>query len=216
VFRTGIRSACAAAAAAAVVCVTACGPLQMGAAAIVGTERIPTSTLAADVAALNKVYQANPGLQANVQYKPAQMPQLVLMWLVRFQILDDITRRAGVQVTSADAQRGVAAASLAIKRQTGTSVTPAVFAVFNALPPGLTNQYGRFEASIEKLAVLYTGAKDASSLSAAQQQQFSQRITVEVAAAAKRLNIKINPRFGKLNATQLTIDPAPDTLSRPA
>jgi len=216
VFRTAIRSAAVVAAAAAVVCVTACAPVQTGAAATVGSERIPTSTLASDVAALNKVYQANPGLQRNVQYKPAQMPQLVLMWLVRFKILDDLTRRAGVQVTTADVQTGVAAASQQIERQTGTRVTPAVFAMFNALPPDLTNQYGRFEASIEKLAVAYTGAKDASSLSAAQQQQFSQRITAEVAAAAKRLDIKINPRFGRLNTTQLTIGAAPDTLSRPA
>src|SRR6266487_4166847 len=65
-------------AAAAIVTFTACGPVQMGAAAIIGTERVPASTLSGDVSALNKVYQAHPSLQANVQYKPSQMPQLVL------------------------------------------------------------------------------------------------------------------------------------------
>ncbi len=216
VFRTAIRSAGAVAALAALVSLTACGPVQMGAAAILGTQRVSTSTLSNDVAALNDVYQAHPSLQREVQYKPADMPRLVLMWLVRFRVIDAIAQDEGVQVTPAEAQQGVARAAAAIEQQTGSAVTPAQFAVFNALPPSLTSQYGRYEAAIEKLAVVYTGAKSASSLTPAQQQQFAARITAAVAATTKRLGIKINPQFGQLDAAQLTIDAPTSSLSRTA
>lgn len=210
-----VKSAVVIAAAVAAVTLTACGPVQMGAAAIIGTERVPASTLSGYVSALDQVYQAHPALQANVQYKPAQMPQLVLMWLVRFKIVDEVARRAGVQVSPGEAQRALAAVTRQIEQQAQRSVSPEEVALFNALPPNLTGQLGRFEATIEKLAVAYTGAKSASSLTQSQQQEFSRRINAEVAAAAKRLDIKINPRFGQLNMAQLTIAATPDRLSRP-
>jgi len=216
VFRIAIRIAGAVAALAALVSLTACGPILMGAAAILGTERVSISTLSTDVASLDNVYQANPSLQREVQYTSAQMPRLVLMWLVRFRVIDSIAQRNGVQVTPAEAQQGVALAAAQIQQQTGSAVTPAQFAVFNALPPTLTDQFGRYEATIEKLAVLFTGAKNASSLTTAQQQQFSARIGAEVTAATKRLDIKINPQFGRLNAAQLTVDAPQNRLARPA
>jgi hypothetical protein len=94
-------------------------------------------------------------------------------------------------------------------------MSPQEFAMFNAVPPNLAGQFGRFEATIEKLAVLYTGANSASSLTQAQQQEFSQRLNAEVAAATKRLHIKINPRFGQLDEKQLIIVATPDRLSKP-
>ena len=216
VFRSAIRSAGAVAALAAFVSLTGCGPILMGAAAILGTERVSTSTLSSDVAALDDVYKANPSLQHDVQYTPAQMPRLVLMWLVRFRVLDDIAQRNGVQVTPAEAQQGVVQAASQIEQQTGSAITPSQFALFNALPPNLTDQYGRYEATIEKLAVAFTGAKSASSLTTAQQQQFAARIGTEVATTTKNLGIKINPQYGQLDATQLVINAPHNSLARPA
>jgi hypothetical protein len=210
-----VKTALAGVIAAAAVTLTACGPAQMGAAAIIGTDRVPTSTLSGDVSALNKVYQAYPSLQANVQYKPSQMPQLVLMWLIRFKILDDIAQRAGVQVSPGEAQATLDGAIRQIEQQTTRTMSQQEFAMFNAVPPNLAGQFGRFEATLEKLAVLYTGATSASSLSPSQQEEFSRRLSAEVAAATKRLNIKINPRFGQLDERQLTIVATPDRLSRP-
>jgi hypothetical protein len=216
VFRTAIRGTAAVGALAALVSLTACGPVQMGAAALFGTERVSTSTLSNEVASLDAVYQAHPSLQSEVQYKPADMPRLVLMWLVRFRVVDAIAARSGVQVTPAEAQQALVRAAAQIEQQTGSNITPAQFAVFNALPPSLTAAYGRYQATIEKLAVVYTGAKNASSLTAAQQQQFAARISAEVTATTKRLGIEINPQFGQLNAAQLTISPPQIPLSRSA
>ena len=216
VFRITIRSAGAIAALAALVLLTGCGPILMGAAAILGTQRVSSSTLSADVAALNNVYQANPSLQHDVQYTPAQMPRLVLMWLVRFRVIDDIAQHNGVQVTPAEAQQGLVQAAAQIEQQTGAPITRAQLAVFNAMPPNLTDQFGRYEATIEKLAVAFTGAKSASSLTTAQQQQFAARIGAEVAAATKRLDIKVNPRYGRLDPAQLVINPPQNPLARTA
>jgi hypothetical protein len=216
VFRTAIRAAGAATALVALVSLTACGPILMGAAAILGTQRISTARLSNDVAALNHVYQANPSLQHDVQYTTAEMPRLVLMWLVRFHVIDSVAQSNGVEVTPAEAQQGVARAAAQIEQQTGAPVTPAQFAVFNALPPNLTDQFGRYEATIEKLAVAFTGAKNASSLTTAQQQQFATRISAEVAAATKRLNVKINPQYGTLDAAQLTVNAPQSALSKAA
>jgi len=212
VFRTAIRGTAAVGALAALVSLTACGPVQMGAAAVFGTERVSTSTLSNQVASLDAVYKAYPSLQSEVQYKPADMPRLVLMWLVRFRVVDAIAARSGVQVTPAEAQRAIVQAAAQIEQQTGSAITPAQFAVFNALPPGLNAAYGRYQATIEKLAVAYTGAANTSSLTAAQQQQVAARISAEV----KRLNIKINPQFGQLDAAQLTIGAPQIPLSRSA
>src|SRR6266516_2768564 len=144
VFRTGIRravlrGAAAVAVLAVAVSLTGCAPLQLGAAAIIGTQRISTSRLSSDVAALNKVYQAHPALRAQVQYKPAQMPRLVLMWLVRFGISADIARHDGVRVTPAQAQSALVAADVAVERQIRASVSPAEFGLLSALPPNLTS-----------------------------------------------------------------------------
>jgi SurA-like protein len=216
VLRTAIRSAGVVGVLAVSVSVAGCGPVQMGAAAIVGGQRIATATLASNVAALDRVYQANPAVARQVQYTPGQMPQFVLQWMVRFRVIDDVASHDGVRVTPAEAQRTVAALTQQYVQQSGATKGTAQFAVFNALPPPLISQYGRYVEIISKLASLYTGLNNVSSLTPAQQQVFSRRINAEVAAAAKRLDIKINPRFGQLNVGLLGIFPASDTLSRPA
>lgn len=210
---------CAAAACAALIAVAGCGsgPVQMGAAATVGSQRITTATVSDDVAALNKTYRANPAVAGQLQYKPAQMPQLVLTWLVRFQILDDVAHTKRIQVTPGDSQRGVAAASQIFQQQTGQNISPNELALANAVPPSLLPQFGRFEAILSKLTLLYTGGRQPSSQQQqqAESQIVNQRLTADVGSATKNLKVKINPRYGRLNTSQLTIDSAGNKLSRP-
>lgn len=212
-------AACAAAACAALIPVAGCGagPVQMGAAAIVGGQRITNAQLSDDVAGLNQAYRANPAVAAQLQYKPSQMPQLVLTWLVRFQILDNVAQRKGIQVTQGDSQRGLAAATQLIQQQTGQSISTGELALANAVPPGLLTRFGRFEAILDKLTVLYTGGRQPTSQQdqQAQSQIVNQRLTADIGSATRNLNIKINPRYGQLNTSQLAIGPAPDKLSRP-
>ena len=92
----------------------------------------------------------------------------------RFRIIDSIAQRNGVQVTPAEAQQGLVTAAAQIEKQTGSAVTPAQFAVFNALPPSLTAiSTGATRRPSRSSPWQFTGAKNASSLTTAQQQQFS-------------------------------------------
>jgi SurA N-terminal domain len=211
---------CAAAACAALIPLAGCGsprPVQMGAAAVVGSQRITNSQLSTDVAGLTKVYKANPSLSSQLQYKPTQMPQLVLTWLVRFQVLDSVAQRKGIPVTQGDSQRGLAAASQVFQQQTGQQISPNILALANAVPPSLLNQFGRFEAILSKLTVMYTGGKQPTSQQdqQAESQVVNAKLTADVTSTAKNLNIKVNPRYGQLNTSQLTIGPAPNKLSKP-
>jgi hypothetical protein len=100
--RTSIKLA--AALAAAGVAVAACGTVKMGAAAIVGNQRISTTSLAEEVSSLSAGYQAYKN-QVQLQYPVSEMPQQVLAWLVRFQVRDRLAQREGITVTPTQAQR---------------------------------------------------------------------------------------------------------------
>ena len=96
----------AAAVLAAGLAVAACGQVQMGAAAIVGSQRISSGTLSDEVANLNAGYQAHKK-QIQLQYPVAQMPQQVLAWIVRFQVRNQLATREGISVTPTDVQQAL-------------------------------------------------------------------------------------------------------------
>ena len=86
---------------AALTALTACGPVQMGSAAIVGDQGISASTLTSQVSNLKDAYNANRG-SIQLQYPLSQAPQQVLSWLVRFRIRDQMAARNGITVTRAE------------------------------------------------------------------------------------------------------------------
>ena len=79
--------------------VTGCSssPVKMGAAAIVGNERITIATLNTEVTKLNQAAKQYPGV---VQLSPVQATQETLGWLIRFQIFDQLASQAGITVST--------------------------------------------------------------------------------------------------------------------
>ena len=63
--------------------VTACSPVQLGAAAIVGNQRITIATLDTEVTNLSQTLKLYPG---TVQLSQAQQTQQTLSWLIRFKV----------------------------------------------------------------------------------------------------------------------------------
>jgi hypothetical protein len=216
VFRIAIRSAGAVAALATLVSLTGCGPVLMGAAAILGTERVSASALSAHVASLDTVYQANPALQSRVSYKPADMPQVVLTFLVQLHALDAVAQENGVQVTPAEAQRAFAAEIAGAGQQLGSVITPDQFAMLIGLPPTLEGQFARAVAEAAKLEAQFAGAAGVSSLSAAQQQQAQARLNAEMSAASTRLGFKVNPQYGQLDPANVRVGPVQNPLVKAA
>ena len=81
--------------------VAGCGSIQMGSAAIVGSQGISSATLTSQVNDLTAAYHHSNGA-IQLQFPLSQAPQQVLGWLVRFRIRDELAARNHITVTRAD------------------------------------------------------------------------------------------------------------------
>ncbi len=198
-----------AAVAAAGLAAAACGPVQAGAAAVLGSQRISNATLAAQVSDLNSAYTRYRG-KVQLQYPVAQMPQQALSWLVRFQVRDALAAQQKITVTPGDAQRALDQINAQIKQGGGTATLPQL-AVANGLPPDLIGDLGRYQAIQNAVIAQLDGGKLPTQQSALQtlQTQFN----TAQCLASKSLDIKINPQFGMLDYSQLSVVSAPPSLS---
>jgi hypothetical protein len=207
VLRTWIKLA-----AAAGVCglaVTACGTVHMGAAAIVGDQRVSSSNLNAEVANLNAGYQKYRK-QVQLQYSVSQMPQQVLGWIVKFKVRDRQAQREGITVTSTETQQALSSIEASIKAQGESAPLPAV-AVANGLPPDMLTELGQYQAIETKLLDRLDGGKLPSGTSA--QTALEAKFNKSQCLAAKSLDIQINPQFGELDYSDYAVVAAPSKLS---
>lgn len=192
---------------AAVVTLSACGSVRMGAAALVGDKRISSATLTSEVNNLDTAYQADKG-KIQLQFAASQMPQQVLSWLVRFRVREQLAARNGITVTTAESQQALAAASAQAK-QSGANLTE--LAVANGLPPNQIGELGRYQAIENKLVDRMDGGKLPRSSSALQ--ALGVQFDKSQCLAAKSLGIRVNPQFGAIDYSQLSIVPATSRLS---
>ena len=207
--RTSMKMAAAALAAGAVL--TACGPVKMGAAAVMTSQRISTSTLAAEVSNLNQGYLKYKG-KISLQYPVSQMPQQVLSWLVRFRVRDQLAAARGIKVTPAQVQAALTAITSQAQSSTpGTKVSLTELAVANGLPPNLLTALAQYQAIQSDLVRRMDGGTLPKS--AAALQALGTQFPKEECLVAKGLDIKINPQFGRLDYSQYSIIPAPAVLS---
>jgi peptidyl-prolyl cis-trans isomerase SurA len=186
----------------------ACSPVQAGAAAIVGDQRITVSSLDTQVSNLQEA--AKP--YGSLPITTAEMPQAVLSWLIRFQVMDEVAAANGINVTDSQSQAALNLLS-SVATQNGFSST-AELLVANGVPPQMFSQVGRWEAQQTALALKDNGGR--APTTSAEQTAANNAINKAQCQASKTLNIKVSPQFGRLDYTQLAVVTAPDTLSRPA
>ena len=196
-----------AAAIAATCALAACGPVQMGSAAILGNERITSTMLSDQVANLQQWYQAHKS-KIQLQFPLSQAPQEVLAWMVRFRVRDEMAARNHVKVSSGQSARALEA----IAAQAGPSGIKNL-AVANGLPPDLLPNLGRYEAIQNALVNKMDGGTLPKSTAA--QQALGAALALRQCRAAKAMNILVNPRFGQVDYSQLSIIPAATALSAP-
>lgn len=208
--RASMKMTAAALAAGAVL--TACGQVKMGAAAVMSSSpRISASTLAAQVTNLNQGYLRYKG-KVTLQYPVSQMPQQVLGWLVKFRVRDELAAVQGIRVTPAQVQRAMAQIRAQAQSSPGTAVNLVPLAVANGLPPDQLTALARYQAIQTALVNRLDGGKLPKSNTALQ--ALGSQFNKAECQAAKNLDIRINPQYGRLNYAQYSIIPAPDTLSR--
>jgi hypothetical protein len=194
------------------VAVAACGTVHMGAAAIVGSQRISSSNLSAEVANLNAGYQQYRH-QLQLQYPVSQMPQQVLGWLVRFQVRDALAAREGITVTPTEVLQAMHAIEASLKQSGENAPLPAV-AVANGLPPDMLADLYQYQAIETKLVNRLDGGKLPASSSA--EQALENEFNRSQCLAAKSLDIQVNPQFGELNYSDFSVVLTPTTLSKPS
>lgn len=200
----------AAAAVAATVALSACGPVRMGAAAIVGGQRITATTLTNEVQNLQQAYQAGKG-KIQLQFPMSQAPQEVLSWILRFKVRDQLAARNHVKVSQGQSERALA--SIVSPAQGGEAALHNL-AVANGLPPDMILALGRYEA-IQTAVVnrLDGGTLPKSNVAL---QRLSSVLNLRQCVAAKSLDIVINPQFGRLNYAQISVIPSVSSVAAPA
>jgi hypothetical protein len=213
-----IRRFVGAAAAASVVglAVAGCSPVQMGAAAIVGNSRISVATLDTEAGELSQGVAKYPGV---VSLNQQQITQQTLSWLIRFQINDQLASQNGITVTTAQAQ---AAYNTIIKSaeqeaaQSGiTNPSDELILVANGIPPDQGLALGRWQAIEDQYLTQANGGSMPSSTSS-DASQLESELNHAQCQAAKTLDIKVSPQFGRMDYTNYSVVTAADTVSRPS
>ena len=194
--------------------VTACGRVELGAAAIYGNQRITIANLDTEVTNLSQAAKQYPGV---VNLTPTQMTQETLTWLIRFQINEEIARQAGITISAAQEEAGLAllfnAAKSEAQAQGLTNVTLNLILAANGIPPNKYLELGRYQA-IETQFIENTNGgtiPTSSSAQAASTKQFQHAQCL----AAKDLNILVNPQFGRMDYVTYLVAPTPVSVSRP-
>jgi len=192
--------------------VTACSPVKFGAAAVVGNQRITIATLDTEVTSLSRTAKLYPG---TVQLTQVQQTQQTLTWLIRFKIYDELARRAGITVSTNQAQKALNAIYMQAKTnaqaQGISNVTLNLILVANGIPPNLRDKVGRYQSIEDQFLLQANGGQVPTSTS-----ETTAKFTKARCLAAKALKIQVNPQFGQLNYNQIAIVAAPGSVSRPA
>jgi hypothetical protein len=192
--------------------IAACSPVQAGSAAIVGNQRITSSSLDQQVSNLQTA--AKP-LGKQITLTSADQPRAVLTWLIRFSIMNQVAADNNISVTQAQSATGLSeiqseAASSA--SQEGFSSATALF-LGNGITPQMLPDLGRWVAQESAYQVKANGGKEPTST--AEENAVTAKFNKAECQAAKGLNIQVSPQFGRLDYTQYTVVPATNTLSQP-
>ena len=195
--------------------VTGCGPVKMGAAAIVGDQRITVATLDNEVTNLSRYLKVHP---SPVPLTPVQQTQQTLTWLIRFQINEELAKQEGITVSKAQAEQArneiFKRAKANAQAQGITNVTDSLILAASGIPPNLKDEVGRYQSIDDQFAVRANGGSPPATqdaANAANDQLNKARCTV-----AKNLNIQVNPQYGRMAYSQYAVVASVPTVTRSA
>ncbi len=190
----------------------ACSPVKIGSAAVVGNQRITQSALDTQVANLQTSAKQ---YGSQIQLTSAQMPSAVLSWLVRFSIINQVAASAGISVSQAQAQAGLAS----IESQASSAASSEGYSSGGALligvgvSPQMLGSLGRYQAQEIAYAEKANGGKLPST--SAENTKVTNELGQAQCQAAKSLNIQVSPQFGRLDYSTYSVTAASNTLSAP-
>jgi len=191
-------------------------PLKMGAAAIVGSQRISVATLGNQAHDLSQAAAKYPGV---VTLSQTEVTQATLTWLIRYQVQEEVASQAGIYVSPAEAnaalQSAVKSAEASAESQGLTNPSQELILTASGVPPSTSTELGRYEAISNMYLAMVNGGKVPASGSSAQTAA-ENKLTKAECQAAKSLNIQVNPQYGVLDYTELAVVTAPSSVTRAA
>ena len=195
--------------------IAGCSPVKMGAAAIVGDQRITVATLDTEVTNLSNYLKVHP---SPVPLTPVQQTQLTLTWLIRFQINEALAKQEGITVSAAQAEQAwndISKRAKANAQAQGiTNVTDSLILAAAGIPPNLKDEVGRYLAIDHQFAVQANGGTPPATQDAAN--AANDQLNKARCTAAKDLNIQVNPQYGRLDYSQYAVVPSEPTVTRSA
>lgn len=190
----------------------ACSPVQAGAAAIVGNQRITVSSVDTQVSNLqaavkhygSAVPSGSPGAQQ------AQQPSSVLSWMIRFAVMDHLAAEKGITVSQAQGQAALSSLNSVAQQDGAANAT--VLLLANGVPTQLFPEFGRWYAQDMAYAMKVNGGKAPTT------QAEQDKVNKSQCTAAEPLNIRVSPQFGRLDyaSASFGVVAAGNTLSAPA
>jgi hypothetical protein len=210
VLRTSMKMLAGIVAAGAVL--SACGPVRLGAAVVTRNGRISSETLSANVSDLNKGLAVYGGRVA-LQFPESQKPQEVLSWLIRFKVGDELASRYGIKVTPGEAQaaKKKIQQSAAQGQSSGAAIPFQALAVANGLPVNQLPSFYRYEALQTVIETRISGGTLPAGNAALQ--ALTTKFATAECRAAKVLDIKVSPQYGRLDYNGFTVVSDPSALS---
>ena len=195
--------------------VTGCSPVKMGAAAIVGDQRITIANLDTEVTNLSQYVKLYPG---TVQLNQAQETLQTLTWLVRFKINEELARQAGITVSTAQAQTArdeiLNSAKANAQAQGISNVTFTLILTSSGIPPDLADEVARYQAIDDQFALQANGGQAPATQEA--RTAVTDKLNKARCVAAKALKIEVNPQFGRLDYSQYAVVASSGTVTRSA
>jgi hypothetical protein len=195
--------------------VAGCSPVKMGAAAVVGNQRVTVANLDTEAGMLTSAVKPYTTV---VTLTPTQITQETLGWLIRFKINEQLASQQGITVTSAQAEAAlneIYAEGKSQAAQAGIAkATNDLILVANGIAPNLATELGRFQAIEDQFLKGLNGGKIPTNTTTLNTDEG--KLTHAQCLAAKSLNIKVNPQFGRLDYSNYSVVATADTVSRPA
>jgi hypothetical protein len=176
-------------------------PVQMGAAAVMTSQRITIATLDTEVTNLSQTVAQYP---ETISLTAAEQTQDTLTWLVRFQINEELARQQGITVSTAQAEAALAELYAAAKSEAQaeglTNVSLEFILAYAGIPPNLAAELGRYQAIDNQYVKNVSGGTIPTS--PAGQTAATNKLEHAQCVAAKTLTIAINPQFGRMDYSQ--------------
>lgn len=173
------------------------GAVAAGSAAVLGTERIPTSVVADQLAELNTAR----GIPADTPN--AATTASILQRLVVTNLVEQAAQRLDVTVSDG----AVDAELLQLEASAGGPEGLEAALVQNDIPPTGAADQVRVTLLVREMGLVLDPNGDPQAQNSA--------VFAYVVALSEELNVSISPRFGTWDPSQLALGPLPDDLSTP-